>query len=589
MGGREVGAMATLLPGHRDPDNAADRAELAAHWGIDSLPDTPGRTAVEMFEAAADGALKLLWIACTNPAQSLPDQALVRRALQRAEFVIVQEAYASAATCDYADLLLPAAAWGEKDGTMTSSERRISRVRAVLPPAGQARPDWLIARDVARRLEGRLGRRRRDGGTLFPFETPEQVWNEHRALTRGRDLDIAGLSWARLEEGPQPWPFPDGATSGRARLYEDRRFATADGRARFAAPAHRPVAEPRDARHPFSLTTGRLRDQWHGMTRSGTLARLFAHEREPAIELHPQDLARAGFTAGELVRVRSRHGECVLPLRASDALRSAQAFVAMHWSDAFVGGQARDGSALSGVNALLGRARCALSKQPELKHVPVRIERIDLPWRLVAAGWLPAGRVLQIREDLRRQFGRFGYASCVPIGREPDGPVGLLLRAAAKAPPPDDLLAPVVAALGLGAASTLRYADPHRGRLRALRVDPGSSEAPLEAFLVAGDLDGETALLERLEGGAPVAADARRLLAGDLAARSPRPAQVCNCFDIDEPRIVAALADCPGDEPARLQALQRRLRCGTQCGSCLPALRMLLRRHPADAQPVAAA
>ncbi|MBN8508651.1 MAG: nitrate reductase, partial [Burkholderiales bacterium] len=411
MGGREVGAMATLLPGHRDLADAADRAELAALWGVESLPATPGRTAVEMFEAAADGEVKLLWIVCTNPAQSLPDQALVRRALQRAEFVIVQEAYATAATCDYADLLLPAAAWGEKDGTMTNSERRISRVRAVLPPAGAARPDWRIARDVGRRIEARLGPRQRDGGTLFPFETPEQVWNEHRALTRGRDLDIGGLSWEMLDAGPRQWPLPEAQSQGRTRLYEDRRFATADGRARFVVPEFKPVAEPRDARYPYSLTTGRLRDQWHGMTRSGTLARLFAHDREPAVDLHPQDLARAGLVEGELVRVGSRHGECVLPVRGDDALRPAQAFVAMHWGDAFVGGRARDGSPLSGVNALLGRDRCAVSKQPELKHVPVRVERIALPWRLVAAGWLPAGRLLRLQQELRRVFAGFGYAS----------------------------------------------------------------------------------------------------------------------------------------------------------------------------------
>ena len=180
MGGREVGAMATLLPGHRDLANAVDRAELAALWGVPDLPATPGRTAVEMFEAAADGAVKLLWIVCTNPAQSLPDQAMVRRALERAEFVIVQEAYATAATCAYADLLLPASTWAEKEGTVTNSERRISRVRAAVPPPGQARADWLIARDVGRRLERRLAPRRRDGGTLFAFETAEQVWLEHR-------------------------------------------------------------------------------------------------------------------------------------------------------------------------------------------------------------------------------------------------------------------------------------------------------------------------------------------------------------------------------------------------------------------------
>ncbi len=265
MGGREVGGLANLLSAHRDLANPAHRAEVAALWGVPDVPATPGKTAVEMFQAAADGEIRALWIACTNPAQSLPDQATVRRALERAEFVVLQEAFATTATAQYADLLLPATTWGEKTGTVTNSERRISRVRPAVPAPGDARHDWAIATEFARRLEARLHPGR---PTLFPYETAqpeagaEAIWNEHRESTRGRDLDITGLSWPLLESrGPQHWPFPEGAAEGRARLYEDGVFPTPDGRARFAAAPWRPVAEPRSARYPFSLTTGRLRDQ----------------------------------------------------------------------------------------------------------------------------------------------------------------------------------------------------------------------------------------------------------------------------------------------------------------------------------------
>eukprot|EP01032_Pedospumella_encystans_P005735 gene5735-6844_t len=162
-----------------------------------------------MFQAAADGEIRALWIACTNPAQSMPDQAMVRRALERAEFVVVQEAFATTATCAYADLLLPATTWGEKEGTVTNSERRVSRVRPAVPPPGEARHDWSIAAEFARRLEARLGR----AATLFPYGNAESVWNEHRESTRGRDLDITGLSWALLEHaGPQQWPLREGET-----------------------------------------------------------------------------------------------------------------------------------------------------------------------------------------------------------------------------------------------------------------------------------------------------------------------------------------------------------------------------------------
>ncbi|WP_119353579.1 molybdopterin-dependent oxidoreductase [Azohydromonas sediminis] len=593
MGGREVGAMATLLPGHRDLADARDRAELAALWGVpDDLPATPGRTAVEMFEAAADGALELLWIVCTNPAQSLPNQAMVRRALERTAFVIVQEAYATAATCAHADLLLPATTWGEKDGTVTNSERRISRVRSVLPPAGQARADWRIARDVGRRLEQRLGHRRADGRTLFAFETPEQVWLEHRATTRGRDLDIGGLTWARLDrDGPQQWPYPEGATAGAARLYADGRFATADGRARFVAPAARALAQPRDARHPFALTTGRLRDQWHGMTRTGTLARLFAHEDEPAIALHPQDIERRGWREGDLVRVISRQGQAVLPLRASASLRPAQAFVAMHWGGEFVGGA--DGG---GVNALTTPARCPQSGQPELKHTAVRVERAALPWQLVAAAWLPAGEMLQARERLRALFGHFGYASCVPFGREPAQRLGLCLRAAAAAPVDAALLADIERVLGLAGPDTLRYADARRGQHRAVRLrrvaDAPPEAATLDAMVLAGDTAAAGWMLPLLRDGAPAAGFGSALLGASAVPPRPlasRRVQVCNCFDVDEATIVGVLAGCDGDDARRLVQLQTRLRCGTQCGSCLPALKALVQAHPpAGSRPVTA-
>ena len=281
MGGREVGGLSNLLSAHRDLGNPQHRAEVAALWGVNEVPATPGKSAVEMFEAAADGQIKALWVVCTNPAQSMPDQPMVRRALQRLEFLVVQEAYAHTATVDHADLLLPASSWGEKSGTVTNSERRISRVRAAVPAPGRSREDWRIAVAVARRLEFQLPSRRPEtlrDQTLFPYESAESIWNEHRESTRGRDLDITGLSYARLEQ-PQQWPCAEGQAEGKARLYTDHRFATDDGRARFMAPAWRPTAEVRDARYPVSLTTGRLRDQWHGMSRTGTLGRLFAHER----------------------------------------------------------------------------------------------------------------------------------------------------------------------------------------------------------------------------------------------------------------------------------------------------------------------
>lgn len=574
MGGRETGSLANLLPGHRETANADDRAEVARLWGVDALSATPGKAAVEMFQAAAAGEIRALWIACTNPAQSLPDQATVRRALQRAEFVVLQEAFDHTETAAFAHLLLPATSWGEKDGTVTNSERRISRVRAAVPGPGLARHDWAIATDFARRLEARL---RPGRPTLFPFTTPEAVWREHRDATRGRDLDITGLDYARLDtHGPQQWPFTAAGT--QARLYTDGRFATADGRARFADLPFVGLAEPRDARFPFSLTTGRLRDQWHGMSRTGTLGRLFGHAPEPTVDLHPQDLARLRLAEDELVRVSSRRGSVVLPVRADAGVAPAQAFVAMHWGSAFVGGTGPDGTPLAGVNGLTLGTACPQSRQPELKHSAVRVERAELPWRLLACAWLPPQRVAELQAELQPLLATFGFATLLPFGQAKSG---LALRAAAAVPAPAALLERIEAAFGLPRedASLLRYADGARGRRRTLRVSAVEGGARLDAFVAAGDAAAERWLRTLLAEEQPVQALVRQLLApgGQPLSANPRR-QVCNCFDVDADAIARACAGLPSqDDDARLQAVQKSLRCGTQCGSCLPELRRLVR------------
>ncbi|MCU0927235.1 MAG: nitrate reductase, partial [Hydrogenophaga sp.] len=511
MGGREVGGLANLLSAHRDLANPQHRAEVAALWGVADVPSKPGKTAVEMFQAAADGEIKALWIACTNPAQSMPDQATVRRALKRAEFVVVQEAFTTAATCDFADLLLPATTWGEKEGTVTNSERRISRVRAAVTAPGEARHDWRIVLDVARRLEAQL---RPGQPTLFPYQTPEQIWNEHRESTRGRDLDITGLSYAMLEQqGPQQWPLREGEKSGKQRLYQDGIFPTNDGKARFAALPYKPVAEPRESRYPFSLTTGRLRDQWHGMTRTGTLGRLFGHVAEPSVQMNPQDMDRRGLKDGQLVHVTSKRGAIVLPAQGSRTLQPTQAFIAMHWGPEYLSGRSSQGEPLAGVNAITTSAYCPTSKQPELKHAAVKILKAELPWTLLGVAWLPDDTALTALAELRRCMPLFDFASCVPFGRER---TGVLFRAAAPEAPPPEVLARIEALLGLNATDVLRYEDKRRQQRRTARLVRGHGGAPdditLDAFLLAGDASAEGWIKTLLQDELPAGAYGRLLL-----------------------------------------------------------------------------
>jgi len=585
MGGREVGGLANLLSAHRDLANPAHRAEVAALWNVPSVPEKPGKTAVEMFQAAADGEIRALWIACTNPAQSMPDQATVRRALERAEFVVVQEAFSTTATCAFADLLLPATTWGEKEGTVTNSERRISRVRPAVAAPGEARHDWSIAVDFARRLEQRLGR----STTLFPYDSAERVWNEHRESTRGRDLDITGMSYAMLDSaGPQQWPLKEGEASGRARLYEDGIFPTPDGRARFVDTVYKPVAEAREARYPFSLNTGRLRDQWHGMSRTGTVGRLFGHVAEPVVQMNAQDMARRQLKDGDLVHLTSKRGSILLPVQASAEIGLSQAFVAMHWGEEYLSGCSSTGTPLAGINALTTSAFCPTSKQPELKHTPVKILKAELPWSLLAMAWLPPDAALAAHQALKPMMAMFPFATCVPFSGNTPGEdrSGILFRAAAHDAPADETIDRIEGLLGLRGSDALRYADRRRGQRRVARlVRRADGNAGLEAFLLGGDTSAEAWIGTLLREEIPAQTYGRLLLSP--GARAPVAVQsrghpVCTCFNVTDLAIQAELGRCTGTPDERLAALQGALKCGTNCGSCLPELKRMVRATPAE-------
>ena len=615
MGGREVGGLANLISAHRDMANPIHRAEVAALWGVQSVPDKPGKTAIEMFQAAADGEIKALWIACTNPAQSMPDQATVRRALERAELVIVQEAFATPSSCDYADLLLPATTWGEKTGTVTNSERRISRVRTAVAAPGETRHDWAIAVEFAQRLElllppplgegwggGSLvnaanrppfqpspkgGRSKAQANSLFNYAGAESIWNEHRESTRSRDLDITGMSYAMLEAAPQQWPLREGESTGKVRLYEDGIFPTADGRARFVNTVYKPVAEPRESRYPFSLTTGRLRDQWHGMSRTGTLGRLFGHVSEPRVEMNLQDMTRRLLKEGDLVHVTSRRGSIVVPLQASSEIGMSQAFIAMHWGEEYLSGLSSIGEPLAGVNALTTSAYCPSSKQPELKHAAVKILKAELPWSLLAMAWLPEGESLTAREQLKPLMRAFPFTSCVPfsnnvpLGEQSRERSGVLFRAAAHDAPADDLLANIERILGLSGADTLRYVDKKKGQRRTVLLKRRGEQAELTGFVLAGDTSAQAWIKTLLQDELPAQAYGRLLLlpgAKPPVAVQSRGKLVCSCFNVTDAAINEQLATTTaGTDEHRFSSLQAALKCGTNCGSCVPELKRLLR------------
>ena len=546
MGGREVGGMANLLSAHRDLDNPAHRAEIAKLWGIPEVPAKPGKTAVELFQALRDGEIRAVWIACTNPAQSMPDLRLVHEALARAEFVVLQEAYRNTETAPYADLLLPASSWGEKEGTVTNSERRISRVRAAVPPPGEARHDWEIVVDFAKRLGVSL--ENPSAQQLFPYSRAEHIFDEHRETTRGRDLDITGLSYALLESrGPQQWPFPEGAQRGQARLYADGLFPTANGRARFVDTRHESPWEAADAAHPLRLNTGRLRDQWHGMSRTGTVPRLFAHAPEPTLAMHPEDMAVRGLKDGDCALVSCTRGKLLLRAGSSREQRRGDVFIPMHWGSRFMSG--------AGGNALTVSAFDPFSRQPELKHAAVQVERIELPYELVVLQ-----RSGDAAERLQALLPRFPLASLSLFGRTT---TSVMLHARSGTP-----LEPVLSDLDRAIGGTLRaisYQDPARGINKKLWMD---AEGRIAAARLVGDTAAVEWLKEQIQSAAAVSPAVA--LAPRTIAAAPRGAIVCACFDVSETEIAAAIG-----RGADLAALQRSLKCGTHCGSCAPELRRM--------------
>jgi assimilatory nitrate reductase catalytic subunit len=565
MGGREVGAMANLLSAHRDLANPEHRAEVAKFWGVESVPETPGKTAIEMFDAVKDGSIKAIWIACTNPAHSMPDLNNVIAALQNAELVVVQDAYSNTDTNQYADVLLPASTWGEKEGSVTNSERRITRVNPAIPTPAEARHDWAIMVDFAQRLEKRLAK----NSNLFPYTTTEEIFNEHRETTRGKDLDITGLSYSLLnEQGPQQWPFKSCDTSGAARLYTDGVFQKPDGKAQFVNTTYKGTADKTDVRHPLHLLTGRLRDQWHGMSRTGTVAQLFNHAGEPVIQMNADDMSRRSIKNGEIVKVSNKRGSLVLAAQLSDEVQASQTFIAMHWGSQFMHGL--------GVNALMPPAFDKASKQPELKHTAIRIEKLSLPWRMTV---MRSIQNLDMLEKVRGLLANFDYATCGLFGRQNEHHVGMLiLRAAHTQAPDSELIEQIDQILAMtNDMPLLNYQDAKRGISKRILVTNDSGKPEVTGVRLVGETLATDWLKEVMTSG-EFTAELRRWALAPLsnppAGQHSRGKIICNCLDVAENDIIETI-----QLGADLITLQNKLKCSTECGSCVPELKRLVTLH----------
>ncbi len=364
MGGRETGGLAHLLPGYRQVENPKHRQEVEQFWGVPQgrIHPQPGRTMWEIITGLEQNQVHLVWIIATNPLVSMPHLERVRAAFQQSLFTVVQDAYAPTETTAYAHLLLPAAQWGEKNGTMTNSERQVTLCPQFLSPPGSAKADWEIFAEVGRRLGYEA---------QFCFTTAAEVFLEFVQLTKGRVCDYSGLNHERLAHlGPVAWPCPVGTSDAEAllvkRLYLDKQFATPDGRARFAALSSQGIAEPPDRDFPLMLTTGRYYGHWHTQTRTGRIPKIQKMHPEPLLEMNSQDAEKLGIQNGDWVWVRSRRGAVRVKVMVGDQVRPGAVFLPMHWGELWGLQQA--------ANDLTHPKSCPVSKQPELKACAVRVE-----------------------------------------------------------------------------------------------------------------------------------------------------------------------------------------------------------------------
>jgi ferredoxin-nitrate reductase len=386
MGGREVGGLANMLPAHRNLADPAHRAEVQQFWGGADISPKPGLTATEMFEALNDGRLKAIWIMCTNPLVSLPDVRLAEAALQKAKFVVVQEVSSKPETLRYADVILPAAAWTEKEGTMTNSERRISYLHKIIDPPGEALPDAEIICRFARKM----------GYHGFDFADSAAMYDEHARLTAGTNIDVSGLNYTTLKtNGTVQWPYPAGSVNGGTyRLFADKQFYTPSKKAIIHPVPDTLTSEKPDADFPFILTTGRIRDQWHTMSKTGKVNKLKQHIAQAFLEIHPDDARRLHIKEGDITVITSRRGEVRVKAKLATTIKRGVVFLPMHWGKIL-------GSDLNRANNITNNLVDPVSKEPDFKFCAVHVQKYKKPRQrivIVGAGAGAFGFVKSYRE-----------------------------------------------------------------------------------------------------------------------------------------------------------------------------------------------
>jgi assimilatory nitrate reductase catalytic subunit len=531
MGGREVGGMANMLAAHMEIENSDHRSAVQSFWKSPAIAAKPGLKAVDLFKAVGAGKIKALWIMATNPAVSLPDAEGVAAALKACPFVVVSDVTANTETARYAHVLLPAKGWGEKNGMVTNSERRMSRQRDFLETAGEARADWQIISDVATAM----------GFAGFDYARPSDIFREFAALTQvqnngTRRFDLAALAGISDQDYDVLEPYQWGGE----RPFADKKFETADGRAQFVATHVKPIAADATEERRFILNTGRIRDQWHTMTRTGLAARLFSHRAEPHIEISPSDAGALGLNHASLATVSGENGLSIARVLITDAVKQGQIFQPMHWSGTYASGAIANSSTISNVDPISG--------QPELKAAPVSVKRF-------AATWYGFGVAFD-RFDLKTRYWSWQPQNSGVSFECADDEAAPVWRTAVAKFAGLDAERDEISAFHGAAPGQFRCAIFRHGKLRFAFF---ASDGPV---LVSRNWLAKQLGLAH--------ANPLEILAGrPLQAGLDEGPIVCACMGIGRNTVSRFMATCPA---ASLNVICNETKAGTGCGSCRPEI-----------------
>ena len=546
MGGREVGGLANQLAAHMGYDDGSIE-KVQMFWQAPNMTTAEGLKAVDMFQAVADGTIKAIWIQSTNPAVSLTDLTFVKKALNACEFVVVSDCVDKTDTLEFADVKLPATAWGEKNGTVTNSERRISRQRAFMPVPGLAKPDWWIVNEVAKRM---------GFASAFDYQGVSDIFDEHARLSayrnfNERDFDISGLcdlSSAEYENlEPVQWPVTEKAPKGTARLFADGQFYGDNRKAEMIAVRPRMPVEKANETFPLIAISGRIRDQWHTMTRTGRSQTLSRHRHEPFVEISQHDAEKFDLCHMGLARVTSKLASSIYRVRVESGQPVDTVFLPIHWSGFNSSG------GLTG--ALYASHTDPVSGQPEGKSIPVSIDKIDVKYAGLILSRKSVNPKLPIFYSRRKSNNCFLHS--LALEQEPDE--GWTER--------------VARFLGKEIDELIVYEDATQGVFRSACFVDGKID--IAVFISPGVLPLEEIEAERWFN-ANISTDHNQWMSlspKSIDGSESQGPTVCSCFSIGTKTIEQAVA-C--GKAKSVEDIGELLGAGTNCGSCLPEIRKLV-------------